>query len=147
MKLPNATQTELRRADTARAVVLQIMGELGKAQRVCPPMASAADGFAVILEELEELKAHVFTNPNRRNNDAMRAEAVQIAAMALRFIIDVCDEPGKLDDIWSFFEAVARQDLNRRPTWDEMRLVAKNFKERPELFTLAARDYAHGNAE
>ncbi|MDO9334578.1 MAG: hypothetical protein Q7T57_08680 [Dehalococcoidales bacterium] len=51
---------------------------------------SAHEGYAVILEELEELKAHVFLHHDKRDLQAMRKEAVQVAAMAIRFITDVC---------------------------------------------------------
>ena len=50
---------------------------------------------AVILEELDGLKAHVWTNPKERDLPAMRGETVQLAAMALRFVIEDCcmEEP------------------------------------------------------
>ena len=57
-----------------------------------PPFNSAHEGYAILLEELDELKAHVWTNQKRRDIDAMRVEAIQVAAMALRFIADVCNE-------------------------------------------------------
>jgi hypothetical protein len=56
-----------------------------------PPFNSAHEGFAVLLEEVDELKDHVWTNQQRRDVDAMRKEAIQVAAMALRFINDICD--------------------------------------------------------
>ena len=46
--------------------------------------------YAVILEELDELWAEIRSNqttPGRQ--DRMRKEAIQVAAMALRFIIDM----------------------------------------------------------
>lgn len=57
-----------------------------------PKFNSAHEGFAILLEEVEELKAHVWMNQSKRDIEAMRKEAVQVAAMALRFIVDVCDE-------------------------------------------------------
>lgn len=51
---------------------------------------SAHEGYAVILEELDELKAEVWKNGKVRDREKLRAEARQVAAMALRFMIDVC---------------------------------------------------------
>lgn len=56
---------------------------------------SAHEGFAVLLEEMDELKAEIWKNPKRRDMDAMRREAVQVTAMAIRFLTDICREEGK----------------------------------------------------
>jgi hypothetical protein len=61
--------------------------ELGHAQEKWPPMQSAHEGYSVILEELDELWHEIKLNSGMRT-DAMRAEAIQVAAMALRFVID-----------------------------------------------------------
>jgi hypothetical protein len=71
--------------DDAVRELLSAVGRYG-------PMASAHEGYAVILEELDELKAEVWKSPKKRDMRAMREEAVQVAAMALRFIRDVCGE-------------------------------------------------------
>ena len=50
---------------------------------------NAHEGYAVLLEEVDELWENVKLNqkyPNR--NELMRDEAIQVAAMAIRFIID-----------------------------------------------------------
>ncbi len=57
-----------------------------------PPFNSAHEGFAILLEEVDELKAHVWVNQKRRDLPAMRKEAIQVAAMALRFAAEVCGE-------------------------------------------------------
>jgi hypothetical protein len=75
------------------ARVLQDAGvELGKALKKYPRMHNGHEGYAVILEELDELKAEVWKKPKKRSVQKMRKEAVQVAAMALRFMLDVCDK-------------------------------------------------------
>lgn len=59
--------------------------EVERAEGAFPPFNSAHEGAAVIREEFDELWGAV------RANDAAsaRAEAVQVAAMAVRFLRDV----------------------------------------------------------
>ena len=52
---------------------------------------SAHEGYAVLLEEVDELKAHVWRKQSERDYDAMRKEAIQVAAMAIAFIVEICD--------------------------------------------------------
>lgn len=66
--------------------------EIARAIELWPPFSSAHEGFAILLEEVDELKAHVWTNQRRRNLSEMRKEAIQVATMALRFAAEVCDE-------------------------------------------------------
>jgi hypothetical protein len=54
-------------------------------------MHGAHEGYAVILEELDELWAEVKAQVH--NPDRMRKEALQVAAMAVRFVEDVCGQP------------------------------------------------------
>jgi hypothetical protein len=57
-----------------------------------PAFNSSHEGLAVIEEEFIELRDEVFTNPKKSpgNDERMKTEAVQLAAMSLRFLIDVC---------------------------------------------------------
>lgn len=69
-----------------------ILREYDRATASFAPMASPHEGYAVILEEVDELWREVKTDkraPTLRE-DAMRREAIQVAAMALRFLIDCC---------------------------------------------------------
>ena len=67
----------------------EIRDELTRARAQHGPMRGAHEGYAVILEELDELWDEVRSrNHNKRR---MRLEAIQVAAMAIKFIEDVCD--------------------------------------------------------
>ena len=52
---------------------------------------SAHEAYAVLLEEVDELKAHVWAKQSQRDYQAMRREAIQVAAMALAFAVEICD--------------------------------------------------------
>ncbi len=66
--------------------------ECSKAMQAWPKFNTAHEAYAVLLEEVDELWDHVKTNQKKRNIEDMRKEAIQVAAMALRFAVDVCDE-------------------------------------------------------
>lgn len=79
----------IRPAD--QEALIDVSVELRRARKKFPkPENSAHEGYAVLAEEVDELwdevKGHA---PDRLAR--MRAEAVQVAAMAIRFIVDVCD--------------------------------------------------------
>ena len=61
--------------------------EYDSATRKFGPFNSSHEGYAVIKEEVDELWDAIKGNTS---NGAQRAEAIQIAAMALRFIFDIC---------------------------------------------------------
>jgi hypothetical protein len=71
--------------------------ELVSAQAAFPPMHSMHEGYAILKEEVDELWEAVRVNPgphpvSKENHRAfVRMEAVQVAAMALRFIKEICD--------------------------------------------------------
>lgn len=67
-----------------------IVQEYIRATKLEGPFHSAHEGFAVILEELEELKDEVWKKASKRDLDLMKTEAVHVGAMALRFLVDLC---------------------------------------------------------
>lgn len=67
------------------AALEDVNAELDRAA-VWPGFNSAHEGFAVLKEEVDELWDHVKVNQKRRDLPAMRAEAIQVAAMALKFV-------------------------------------------------------------
>ncbi len=73
-------------------VLKRVRIEVLNAQQAWPPMNSAHEAFAVLAEEVDELWDHVKTNQKKRDLEAMRKEAIQVAAMAVRFAAEVCGE-------------------------------------------------------
>jgi len=69
-----------------------VADEVLSAETKWPKFNSAHEGFAVLNEEVDELWTHVKTQQTKRDIQAMRKEAIQIAAMAIRFVKDVCNE-------------------------------------------------------
>ena len=69
-----------------------VAAELERAQDMHAPLSSCHEAYAVIVEEVEELWDEVKKKREHRDTEHMRREAIQIAAMALRFIHDVLDE-------------------------------------------------------
>lgn len=75
-----------------RTIAFESATECMLATEKWPPFNSAHEGFAVLKEEVDELWDHVKVNQKRRDVEAMRKECIQIAAMAMRFALEVCDE-------------------------------------------------------
>jgi hypothetical protein len=73
---------ELAVCDT---VIEQVKEELYKATRKHLPMVSAHEGYAVLLEEVDELWQEI---KHGSKKDA-KAEAIQVAAMAIRLIANI----------------------------------------------------------
>ena len=69
-----------------------VMAELARARRKFPtPFHSPHEGWAILHEEVEELKREAFWGQPLDHRWLMRKEAIQVAAMAIRFIEDCCD--------------------------------------------------------
>ena len=77
--------------ETANAI-LDLIDEIKEARKNWPGFYNAHEGFAVLHEEFDELKAHVWIRQDKRDLTAMRSEAIQVAAMAIRFATEVCSE-------------------------------------------------------
>jgi len=54
-----------------------------------PEMRSYHEGFAILKEEVDELWDEVKAHPPRCE-ELIKKECVQVAAMALRFLVDLC---------------------------------------------------------
>lgn len=76
------------------AIVVEVARELARARGLHAALHSAHEGYAVILEELDELKVEVWKRREARDLAEMRKETVQVAAMALRFALEVCGGSG-----------------------------------------------------
>jgi hypothetical protein len=63
-----------------------IRNEVIRARALYPTWQSTHHGYAVMLEEVDELWDEVRKRAAARDKDNMRRECVQIAAMAIRFI-------------------------------------------------------------
>ena len=75
--------------------IYEVCAELGHARRHHPDMNSPHEGYAVILEELDELWDEVRRKDEQQDLGRMRAESCQVAAMAIRFMTDICGESAK----------------------------------------------------
>ena len=68
--------------------------ELYEARRKYPPFNSAHEGYAVLLEEVHELWDEVRAKNDGSDPDRgrrMYREAIQVAAMAMRIALEVCE--------------------------------------------------------
>ena len=65
----------------------EVISEYEQATQKFGSFASTHEGYAIILEEVDELWTEIKQNSNKTT---MRSEAVQIAAMGLRFMVDCC---------------------------------------------------------
>lgn len=74
-----------------RQTAVDIVEEVLKARKTHGPIASAHEGYAIMLEELDEVKEHVWMKQKLRDQAAMRKELVQLAAMAVAMIVEIAD--------------------------------------------------------
>jgi len=73
--------------DQARPILDRVFAELGSAMDKFKPFNSQHEGYAVILEKLDELWDAIKERDAPRS--ALEGEAIQVAAMAVRFVFDM----------------------------------------------------------
>jgi len=86
----NPIEAEQNLADLTDAVS-EIIDEYVSATAKFGKFASPHEGLAIIEEEFLEFREAVFWGHKEHTGDA-RTEVIQLAAMALRFLMDVDDE-------------------------------------------------------
>ena len=77
-----------------KAIFKEIEAELQRAKKY-PAFHSPHEGYGVILEELDELWDEIKANKTCTGNRLMRYEAIQVAAMAVKFVDNLCEGGGK----------------------------------------------------
>ena len=88
----DAIANHAMRSDRER-VADEVVREWQRARVKNAPMRGAHEGYAVLLEEVDKLWDAVKAFPKRSTLADMRKEAMQIAAMAMAFMFEVCDAP------------------------------------------------------
>lgn len=66
--------------------------EVERVSKEHDPYRSSHEGYAVILEEMDELWDEVKKRAGARSAIALRKEATHVAATAVRFLMSCCDE-------------------------------------------------------
>jgi hypothetical protein len=75
-----------------REIAEGVIDEVIEACENWPPMNSAHEGYGVLMEEIDELWDEIKIKQKNRDLAKMRKEAIQVAAMAMRFAFEVCNE-------------------------------------------------------
>lgn len=70
-------------------IIRDLQSEMFYAIGKFPPFRSGHEGLAIVEEEFEEFKKEVFRKT--RTYPKLRKEAIHLATMAIRFVIDICD--------------------------------------------------------
>ncbi len=70
--------------------IVRVAQELARAQGKFGPFRSAHEGYAILLEEVDELWEVV--KSKGRCRPRLQEESIQVAAMALRFLVDIADK-------------------------------------------------------
>lgn len=80
-----------KQADALQHILTDIHTEIVKARVKHPPMNTPHEGSSVIREEFEELWEHVRADTGQ--TPEARKEAIQLAAMAVMYVLELIDAP------------------------------------------------------
>lgn len=83
---PGEMETDYRVGCALSDLVTELEGAIS----AYPSFNSAHEGYGVLKEEVDELWDEVKIKQGSRDIEKMRKEAIQVAAMAIRFAADVC---------------------------------------------------------
>ncbi len=75
--------------DKIKQLLEEIEKEVERGNSIYPLFSSCHEGYAVLKEEVDELWDEVKKSKGVLANDEMIAEAIQVAAMAIKFIISL----------------------------------------------------------
>jgi hypothetical protein len=82
-----------RAEEDLRSCVSAVITELMTARSKFPPFNSAHEGWGILREEMLELEREFMRKQSDKERpEAIKREAVQVAAMALRLILDCCNK-------------------------------------------------------
>ena len=69
---------------------IEIIDEYKRSKTLYCGFHSNHEGYAVILEEIDELWDEIKNCKETKGNDLIRAELIQIGAMVLRYLNELC---------------------------------------------------------
>ena len=69
-----------------------ISEEVDFANEKFPAFSSSHEGYAVILEEMDELWDEIKNNKDPMSSMKQKKEAIQVGAMAVKFLMSCCKE-------------------------------------------------------
>jgi hypothetical protein len=81
-----------KQGEALQMILNDIHAEIIKARKKHAPMHSPHEGCSVIREEFEELWEHVRADTGQ--TPEAREEAIQLAAMAVMYVLELIDVPG-----------------------------------------------------
>lgn len=87
--VPPGSLSALKEVGSKVSAAADILKEFDRASELYGSFHSAHEGYAILLEEMDELWDEVKKHRSPENYQRMMEEAVQVGAMALRFIVDM----------------------------------------------------------